>query len=264
MANTWIKMRTGLFTHPKVVRISSALKADALRTVGGLMSVWCLFDEHAIDGKLDGYRAANIDDHLRWPGFAQAMIGIGWLLDDGESLAMPEFEAHNGQSAKRRAQEADRKREDRKASASNTDTKRTREEKRREDISTDRSSQTPPLAAVDSMVVLEGTFEGNTGLASPNPVAPFAIALTRAGFQVTTLNPELIEFQREGGSIEHLEQLATQDQFVGKPATYLLKAARRELTERPSEIRLSLRQPPASNTEQGLIGLERLKKRPRA
>ena len=128
MANTWIKMRTGLFTHPKVVRMSSALKADALRTVGGLMSVWCLFDEHAIDGRLDGYRAANIDDHLRWPGFAQAMVGIGWLLDDGESLAMPEFEAHNGQSAKRRAQEADRKREDRKASATDADKKRTREE----------------------------------------------------------------------------------------------------------------------------------------
>ncbi|WP_223271284.1 DnaT-like ssDNA-binding domain-containing protein [Buttiauxella sp. B2] len=47
---------------------------------------------------------------------------------------MPRFEAHNGQSAKRRAQDADRKRNVRKVSASEEDKKRTREEKRREDL----------------------------------------------------------------------------------------------------------------------------------
>lgn len=74
MAGDWIKMRSDLFTHPKVVRISSALKADTLRTVGGLMSVWCLFDAHSVDGKLDGYTSQTLDDHLRWAGFSAAMI----------------------------------------------------------------------------------------------------------------------------------------------------------------------------------------------
>ncbi|WP_245002834.1 DnaT-like ssDNA-binding domain-containing protein [Enterobacter kobei] len=46
---------------------------------------------------------------------------------------MPRFEAHNGQSAKRRAQDADRKRNVRKASASDADKNETREEKRREE-----------------------------------------------------------------------------------------------------------------------------------
>jgi hypothetical protein len=139
MAGDWIKMRSDLFTHPKVVRMASALKADgrpdALRVVGGLMSVWCLFDAHSVDGVLEGYTSELIDNHLRWDGFAQAMSGVGWLAscDGGASMALPNFDTHNGQSAKRRAQDADRQRENRKTSASEADKKRTREEKRREE-----------------------------------------------------------------------------------------------------------------------------------
>lgn len=134
MAGDWIKMRADLHTHPKVVRMSSALKADRLRIVGGLHSAWCLFDVHSVDGFLDGYSADTLDDLIGFPGFSRAMMAVGWLEENGESLVMPRFEAHNGQSAKRRAQDADRKRNVRKASASEADKKRTREEKRREDI----------------------------------------------------------------------------------------------------------------------------------
>ncbi|WP_335267741.1 DnaT-like ssDNA-binding domain-containing protein [Enterobacter hormaechei] len=134
MAGDWIKMRADLHTHPKVVRMASALKADRLRIVGGLHSAWCLFDVHSVDGFLDGYSADTLDDLIGFPGFSRAMMAVGWLEQNGESLVMPRFEAHNGQSAKRRAQDADRKRNVRKASASEADKKRTREEKRRGDI----------------------------------------------------------------------------------------------------------------------------------
>ncbi|WP_448886192.1 DnaT-like ssDNA-binding domain-containing protein [Enterobacter hormaechei] len=134
MAGDWIKMRADLHTHPKVVRMASALKADRLRIVGGLHSAWCLFDVHSVDGLLGGYSADTLDDLIGFPGFSRAMMAVGWLEENGESLVMPRFEAHNGQSAKRRAQDADRKRNVRKASASEADKKRTREEKRREDI----------------------------------------------------------------------------------------------------------------------------------
>ena len=134
MAGDWIKMRADLFTHPKVVRIASALKADTLRTVGGLMSVWCLFDSHSEDGHLDGYTPEVLDSHLRWDGFAEAMMVVGWLEhDEGRGLNLPRFDAHNGQSSKRRAMDTERKREIRKVSASDADKKRTREEKRREE-----------------------------------------------------------------------------------------------------------------------------------
>ena len=145
MAGDWIKMRADLFTHPKVVRIASALKADTLRTVGGLMSVWCLFDAHSEDGHLDGYSPEVLDAHLRWDGFASAMMAVGWLEhDEGCGLNLPRFDAHNGQSSKRRAMDTERKREVRKVSASEADKNRTREEKRREDTSSLRSEVEPP------------------------------------------------------------------------------------------------------------------------
>ncbi|MFE0769916.1 DNA replication domain protein [Serratia bockelmannii] len=140
MAGDWIKMRSDLHTHPKIVRMASALKADRLRIVGGLHSAWCLFDVHSVDGLLDGYSPETLDEMIGFPGFSRAMMAVGWLEVDGENLVMPRFDEHNGQSAKRRAQDAARKRIVRKMSASQEDEMTTREEKRREDINKD-----PPL-----------------------------------------------------------------------------------------------------------------------
>lgn len=135
MAGDWIKMRSDLFTHPKVIRISSALKADNLRTVGGLMSVWCLFDVHSIDGELEGYTCEAVDSLIRWDGFSFQMVEVDWLEVREKSLFLPRFDSHNGFSAKRRAQDVERKRVVRKMSATEADKTRTREEKRREDKS---------------------------------------------------------------------------------------------------------------------------------
>ena len=146
MAGDWIKMRADLLTHPKVVRMMSALKADKFRIVGGLMSVWCLFDAHSEDGRLSGYTPELLDTMVAWDGFAAAMVSIGWLhVGANESLELPRFDAHNGQSAKRRAQDADRKREGRKTSASDADKKRTREEKRREEKKEQEEQKQEPL-----------------------------------------------------------------------------------------------------------------------
>lgn len=132
MAGDWIKMRIDLATSPKVVRMSSALKADRMRIVGGLHAVWCLFDTHSETGRLDGYTVETVDDLIGFPGFARAMADIGWLLESAGAVELPRFDVHNGASAKRRAMEADRKRSARK-SAPDADKKRTREEKRREE-----------------------------------------------------------------------------------------------------------------------------------
>ncbi len=133
MAGDWIKMRTDLLTSPKVVRMASALKADRFRIAGGLLSVWSLFDVHSEDGALVGYSLELLDELAAWPGFSAAMVDVEWLIQDGESLILPSFDVHNGASAKRRAQDADRKRLGRKMSACEADENRTREEKRREE-----------------------------------------------------------------------------------------------------------------------------------
>lgn len=148
MAVDWIKMRADLHTHPKIVRIMSALKADRLRVIGGLHAVWCLFDAHSTDGFLDGYDFETLDNFIGWPGFSGAMNAIDWLEGDENGLFAPRFDEHNGQSAKRRAQESERKRNDRKTSASDADKKRTREEKRRVDSKPPLSPKGEKKAAV--------------------------------------------------------------------------------------------------------------------
>lgn len=94
---------------------------------------------------------------------------------------------------------------------------------------TESSRQTGGQAAavpVDST----GQFEGHAHPEpTPNPAAAFAIALTRAGTSCTSLNPDLVAYVRDGGTVEHLLQAATQ--CPGKPATYAIRWARRELAE---------------------------------
>ncbi|QKW95372.1 replication protein [Ralstonia phage RPZH6] len=121
--------------------MASALNADRLRIVGGLHAVWCLFDAHSEDGHLEGYTLAALDDLIGFPGFGAAMKAIGWLEETPESLVTPRFDEHNGQSAKRRAQETQRKK-DARASASDADKMRSREEKRREEDTSLRSVST--------------------------------------------------------------------------------------------------------------------------
>lgn len=113
MAGDWIKMRVDLQTSPKVVRMASALKTDRFRVIGGLLSAWSLFDAHSTDGFLSGYSPATLDELIGWPMFSSAMVAVGWLQSDDEGLTLPEFDTHNGAPAKRRAQDADRKRRER-------------------------------------------------------------------------------------------------------------------------------------------------------
>jgi len=115
MAGDWIKVRVDLITSPKVVRIASQLKTDRFRTVGGLLSVWCLFDTHTEDGVLQNYTPELLDEMIGWPGFAGAMISAGWLENVDNSLVMPRFCSHNGKPAKKRAEDAERKRRARAA-----------------------------------------------------------------------------------------------------------------------------------------------------
>lgn len=149
MAGDWIKMRIELQSHPKIVRILSATQSDKFRAIGGLHAVWSVFDLHSDNGKLHGYTPVLMDHIIGWDGFSQAMVDVGWLLFDGsETLSMPEFAEHNGKSAKRRAEDQKRKRDERKRpqsvrnlSANESDEKRTREEKRREES---KQSPLPP------------------------------------------------------------------------------------------------------------------------
>lgn len=176
MAADWIKMRTDLQSHPKIVRILSATGTDKFRVIGGLHAVWSVFDAHSVDGTLKGYAPDLMDHIIGWPGFSRAMESVGWLAFDGlETLTLPEFDTHNGQSGKRRAEDQKRKKKARNCpesvrnlSAKDEDKNRTRGEERRiEEKSTSEPSAADHSAGL-SGIAREAVAAYNAKLAKPN------------------------------------------------------------------------------------------------
>ena len=221
MAVDWIKMRCDLQTHPKVVRISSAMCADRLRVIGGLHAVWSLFDAHSSDGALDGYTSESIDSLIGWPGFSAAMTSVGWLESNTQGVVLPRFDTHNGQSAKRRANDAERKRSGRNPqavrnlSAEDADEMRTREEKRREE----KKEQDQKLLA--------------TPAEDPDPIFGNGLAmLVRKGVPEKSARSFLGMFRKTCGddltATELLVKAETDD--VSDPVAWLTKAAKSRKT----------------------------------
>lgn len=181
MAGDWIKMNKSLPRDPRVVRISSALKADRLRTVGGLLSAWCLFDEQTEDGRLDGYTPELMDDIIGMDGLALAMASVGWLVIGDGFLEVPRFEEHNGQSAKRRAQDSVRKMSARKADKC-PDQQRTKSgpEKRREE--SNREIYNGPISLEKAIAY------GNTIGMTPEAVTNWHNVRSRDGWMIHGAN----------------------------------------------------------------------------
>jgi hypothetical protein len=137
MAGDWIKMERATPDKPEVWEISDALDMDPDAVVGKLFRVWCWFDQHTECGHAPSVTKRLLDRAVGVTGFCQAVIDAGWMEDDGVSLILPNFDRHNGKTAKNRALALERKKKQRynvtDTSRSNRDASVTREEKRREE-----------------------------------------------------------------------------------------------------------------------------------
>jgi hypothetical protein len=109
MAGDWIKMRTNLWDDPRVSRLADATRTGEATVIGGLYWLWSTADQHSVDGRLDGYTLAQVDRKTGIKGFGRALVSVGWLAEHEGGVTIPEFNAHNGASAKRRATETRRK-----------------------------------------------------------------------------------------------------------------------------------------------------------
>ena len=141
MATDWLKMQKSTPDKPEVWAIATALNIDPDAVVGKLFRVWAWFDEHTEDGHALSVTKKLLDRDVSVPGFCDAMGLVGWMLDDGNVISLPNFDRHNGESAKKRALSAERKRKQRDKchedvpdkSRNERDKSVTREEKRREE-----------------------------------------------------------------------------------------------------------------------------------
>jgi hypothetical protein len=145
MAGDWIKMRVGLTTHPRVLRIAecllenngflvwsglsfgvtdysqpseervrterhAALRVTRYVTVTALLKFWGYANEHAKGEFIAGLWPEDVDEISGVPGFSEAMQDAGWVEFDPKvgGLSMPNFEEHNTTATVRNSAAAER------------------------------------------------------------------------------------------------------------------------------------------------------------
>lgn len=146
MAGDWIKMRVDLSDDPAVISMACALDLDEFGIVGRLHKLWSWADKHCSAGHAKSVTNVWIDRYIGHAGFAQSMVDVGWLTITETGVEFPNFDRHNGASAKTRAEATERKRQERLSnlrhepvaplSQKSCDKSVTREEKRREEETT--------------------------------------------------------------------------------------------------------------------------------
>jgi hypothetical protein len=108
MAGNWIKFDTSTSDKPEVWSIATSLGIDPDAVVGKLLRVWAWFDDHSEKGNAPIVTRALLDRKVGVTGFVTAMIEAGWMEEKDGVLALPNFDRHNGQTAKNRVLTAKR------------------------------------------------------------------------------------------------------------------------------------------------------------
>ncbi|MFJ5472743.1 DnaT-like ssDNA-binding domain-containing protein [Pectobacterium carotovorum] len=106
MAYEWIKVEVITPDKPEIYQLAEILSIDPDSVLGKLIRLWSWADQQTIDGNANGNAASvtkNAIDRITFlPGFADALLQVGWLKAEGNTLMFPNFERHNGKSSKKR------------------------------------------------------------------------------------------------------------------------------------------------------------------
>lgn len=109
MADFWIKVEKSTPDKPEIFEMSEILGIDPDAVLGKLIRVWCWADSNSENGHIKSVTSVLIDRLTMSAGFADAMKTVGWLSKNN----IPNFGRHLGESAKKRAKDAERKRKSR-------------------------------------------------------------------------------------------------------------------------------------------------------
>jgi hypothetical protein len=108
MAGDWIKMRSNLWDDPRVTMMADLTESSEATVVGALYWLWATADQHSNDGIMQGLTLRALDRKTGLAGFGNALVDVGWLVEQAGGLEIIRFSDHNGESAKSRAQTARR------------------------------------------------------------------------------------------------------------------------------------------------------------
>jgi len=104
MAGDWIKVEHATTDKPEVFQIAEILKIDPDAALGKCVRFWVWADQQLRDGNAENVTSVTLDRLCFCPGFAQALVDVGWLVFDGGSLLIPNHDRHLSKNAKKRAQ----------------------------------------------------------------------------------------------------------------------------------------------------------------
>jgi len=107
---TWIAWVKGLPEKPEIFGLAEALGINQSEAAARCMAVWGWADEHTDDGVIMGMKPGHLDRIAGLDGFGQALVKVGWLEADAESIIFPKWDRWNTQSAKARLRHAERQR----------------------------------------------------------------------------------------------------------------------------------------------------------
>lgn len=102
MAGDWIKIEHTTPDKPEVIRMAGILRIDQDSVTGKLLRLWTWADQNSIDGADVPVTHAFIDKLTDRKGFAAALVTVGWLDGEDGMLRIPNFDRHNGETAKAR------------------------------------------------------------------------------------------------------------------------------------------------------------------
>lgn len=94
---------------PEVIRMAELLNMDDVDVVvGKLIRLWSWADQQTVTGDCVQISSVYIDRLVFCKGFADALRSVGWIKGKDGSLKFVNFERHNGETAKARAESARR------------------------------------------------------------------------------------------------------------------------------------------------------------
>jgi hypothetical protein len=155
---SWLKFDVSTPEKPEVMAITIALGyEDPDLTVGKLLKVWRWFDSHTQEGNAVGVTPALLNKVVAIPGICEAMADVGWIVVSSSGVSLPNFDRHNGKTAKDRALGAKRAASHKSNAKGNEESNAPsvtsalpREEKRREEEISKLSLASPrPLAEAE-------------------------------------------------------------------------------------------------------------------
>jgi pterin-4a-carbinolamine dehydratase len=174
MAGDWIKMTSNLDAKPEVFKIAILLNMHNLDVVGRLYKLWSWADQHTISGNAVSVTDVTLEKIVDTPGFSEALRKVGWLEGRDNHLSFPNFERHNGQTAKNRALTKDRVAKGRHAFGNDNVTQRALPEKRREEVLTTKAQGRDfELAAMSPEAALADLQRHHPDIDIPNEVKRF-------------------------------------------------------------------------------------------